>query len=39
MNKVEDYETIQKAYYREGLSIREISRKYRHSRRFVRKAI
>lgn len=39
MNKVEDYETIRKAYYREGLSIREISRKYRHGRRFVRKAI
>jgi len=39
MNKVEDYERIRKAYYIEGLSIREISRQYGHSRRFVRKAI
>ena len=39
MNKVEDYERIRKAYYIEGLSIREISRRYGHGRRFVRKAI
>jgi len=39
MKKVEDYEKIRKAYYVEGMSIREISREYRHGRRFVRKAI
>ena len=39
MKKVEDYEKIRKAYYVEGLSIREIGRRYHHSRRFVRKAI
>jgi transposase len=39
MKTVEDYEQIRKAYYLEGLSIREISRRFRHSRRLIRKAI
>lgn len=39
MKQVEDYEQIRKAYHIEGLSIREISRRYRHSRRVVRKAL
>ena len=39
MRKVDDYERVRKAYYIENLSIREISRRYRASRRFVRKAI
>ena len=39
MKKVEDYERVRKAYFVENLSIREISRKYKHSRKFVRKAI
>lgn len=39
MRKVEDYERIRKAYHVEGLSIREIGRRYHHSRRLVRKAI
>jgi transposase len=39
MNKVEDYERIRKAYYIEGVSIGEISRRYGHGRRFVHKAI
>lgn len=32
MVKVDDYEQIRKAYHIEGLSIREISRRYKHSR-------
>jgi len=39
MKKVDDYEQIRKAYHIEGLSIREISRRYKHSRRAVRKAL
>jgi len=39
MIKVDDYERIRKAYYIESLSIREISRQYRHSRRLIRKAL
>lgn len=39
MRKVEDYEKIRKAYYLEGLSIREISRRHGHGRRLVRKAL
>jgi transposase len=39
MVKVDDYEQVRKAYHIEGLSIREISRQYKHSRRLVRKAL
>lgn len=39
MRKVDDYEKIRKAYHIEGLTIREISRRYKHSRRLVRKAL
>lgn len=39
MKTVEDYERIRKAYYVEGLSIREISRQMHHSRRLIRKAL
>ena len=39
MKKVEDYERIRKAYHIEGLSIREISRRYRHGRTLIRKAL
>src|SRR3990172_11307015 len=39
MKTVDDYERIRKAYYLEGLSIREISRRWHHSRRLIRKAI
>ena len=39
MIKVDEFEKIRKAYHVEGLSIREISRQYKHSRRFVRKAL
>lgn len=39
MKQVDDYEQIRKAYHIEGLSIREISRRYHHSRRVVRKAL
>ena len=39
MIKVDEYEKIRKAYHVEGLSIREISRQYKHSRRFVRKTL
>ena len=39
MRKVEDYERIRKAYFIEGLSIRQIAQQYHHSRRLVRKAI
>ncbi len=39
MRKVDDYERIRKAYHIDGLSIREISRRYQHSRRLVRKAL
>ena len=39
MKTVDDYERIRKAYYLEGLSIREISRRLHHSRRLIRKAI
>jgi transposase len=39
MKQVDDYEQIRKAYHIEGLSIREISRRYKHSRRVIRKAL
>jgi len=39
MKKVEDYEQIRKAYHNEGLSIREISRRYKHGRNLIRKAL
>ena len=39
MKTVEDYERIRKAYYVEGLSIREISRRLGHGRDLIRKAI
>ena len=39
MKTVDDYERIRKAYYLEGLSIREISRRLHRSRRLIRKAI
>lgn len=39
MRTVDDYEQIRKAYYLEGLSIREISRRFHHGRTLVRKAI
>jgi len=39
MKTVEDYERIRKAYYKENLSIREISRKYGYGRGLVRKAL
>ena len=39
MKKVEDFERIRKAYHVEGLSIREISRKYGHGRALIRKAL
>ena len=39
MRKVEDYERVRKAFFVEDLSIREISRKYQHSRKFIRKAL
>jgi len=39
MIKVEQIETIRRAYFVEGKSIREISRQYGHCRRTVRKAI
>jgi transposase len=39
MKKVDDYEQIRKAYHIEGLSIREISRRYGHGRRLIRKAL
>lgn len=39
MKTVDDYERIRKAYYVEGLSIREIGRQLHHGRDLVRKAI
>jgi transposase len=39
MIKVEDVERIRRAYFREGLSIREIGRTLHHSRRVIRRAI
>jgi len=39
MKKVDDYEQVRKAYHIEGLSIREISRRYKHSRRLIRKTL
>jgi len=39
MIKVEEIETIRRAYFIEGLSIREISRRFSHCRRTIRKAI
>ena len=39
MKKVDDYEQIRKAYHIEGLSIREISHRYGHGRRLIRKAL
>ena len=39
MRTVDDYEVIRRAYYLEGLSIREIGRKLHHGRALIRKAI
>jgi len=39
MKTVDDYESIRKAYYVEGLSIRAIGKRLHHSRRLIRKAI
>jgi transposase len=39
MRTVDDYEAIRRAYFLEGLSIREISRNLHRSRRVIRKAI
>ncbi len=39
MIKVEEIETIRRAYFIEGLSIREISRRFSYCRRTIRKAI
>jgi len=39
MKTVEDYERIRKAYYVEGLSIREIGRRMHHGRDLIRKAL
>lgn len=39
MKKVDEYERIRKAYHIEGLSIREIGRRYRHGRKLIRKAL
>lgn len=39
MKTVDDYEHIRKAYYLEGLSIREIGRQMHHGRDLIRKAI
>jgi len=39
MIKVEEIETIRRAYFIEGLSIRGISRRFSHCRRTIRKAI
>jgi len=39
MKTVDDYESIRKAYYLEGLSIRAIGKRLHHSRRLIRKAI
>ena len=39
MKTVDDYESIRKAYYLEGLSIRAIGRRLHHSRRLIRKAL
>jgi transposase len=37
--KVEDYEAMRRAYFREGLSVRQISEKFHHGRVVVRKAL
>ncbi len=39
MKTVDDYEEIRRAYFLEGLSIREIGRKLHHGRALIRKAI
>ncbi|MEM2111890.1 MAG: IS21 family transposase, partial [Candidatus Bathyarchaeia archaeon] len=39
MRTVDDYEAIRRAYFLDGLSIRQIARKLHHSRRLIRKAI
>lgn len=39
MKTVDDYESIRKAYYVEGLSIRTIGKRMHHSRKLIRKAI
>jgi len=39
MRQVDDYERIRKAYHVEGLSIREISRRYGYGRRLIRKTL
>jgi transposase len=36
---VEDYEAMRRAYFREGLSVRQISEKFHHGRVVVRKAL
>ncbi len=36
MKTVDDYESIRRAYYLEGLSIRAISKRLHHSRRLIR---
>jgi transposase len=37
--KVEDYEAMRRAYFREGLSVRQIAQQYHHGRVVVRKAL
>ena len=39
MIKVEEMEKIRRAYFREGLSIRQIGRTLHHGRRVIRRAI
>jgi transposase len=39
MRTVDDYEQIRRAYFLDGLSIREIAQNLHHSRRLIRKAI
>jgi transposase len=39
MKKVDDYERTRKAYHVEGLSIREINRRYGYGRRLIRKTL
>jgi transposase len=39
MRTVDDYEAIRRAYFLDGLSIREIARNLHHSRRLIRKAL
>jgi transposase len=39
MLQVEDYEEMRRAYFRDGLSIREIAKRFHHGRPVVRKAL